>query len=149
VNQYFSMELDLSHTNEVDADLNALGVGIEAGNLTITPVTLTARVHIPTGTAFYPYIGAGIGYYFNDLNRNEAFWWDANDKLDLDDCLGYHFNLGTDIFFNDAKNVALNIDLRYTWIEADVNYSGPTLGSGTLSAHLDSFISSMGLKYFF
>lgn len=146
-NQYFSLELSVDHINNADVDLNASGLGFDAGELSMTPIMLTARFHIPNQTPIVPYLGAGIGYYVNDFSQNRALW--GSENLDIKNSFGFHLNAGAELFFTQKKDFSLNVDLKYLWSTADVDYNGPVLGTGTEDVRLDSFVASVGIKYFF
>jgi len=165
INDYFSLELSLDHSHDADVDLKALGLKGSAGDFSITPLLLTAQYRIPTyatNSNFSPYIGAGFGYYFNDYDSNFNDF--ANyplltidrDAVDVDDSIGWHVNLGADMFLDEARHMALNFDLKYYWTEADLEYdydftigTSRHYGSGEEDIDLDGFIAAIGIKYYF
>jgi len=156
INDYFSLELSLSHCKDTDAELGYYGVSTDIGELSMTPLLLTAQYRIPTYFAmnFSPYLGAGLGYYFNDFDPNALAKEFAD--VDIDDSLGWHVNLGADLFLDRAKHVALNFDFKYFWTEADLNvdydftYGGtPYKFSEKDDIDLDGFIAAIGVSYFF
>lgn len=158
VNSNFSLELSLGR-----AVLDVGDEDINLGELTTIPLQLTAQFRMPSGNAS-PYIGAGVGYYFNNFDIGG----DAEDVIDLaqaidpgfdmdleiDDSFGYHINAGIDYFAN--KNLAFNLDARYFWSEADGTFT-VTDPNGTFGGSfkeegevdIDSFVIGVGVKYFF
>ncbi len=145
--EWFSIEFSIDRLNEADVELKLAGVGAAAGEYSFTSFSINPRFHIPNETLFSPYIGFGIGYYMNDFRQNASLW--GSENLDIKDSFSLSVNIGTEIFLTKEKNIALNLDLKYVWTKADVDYSGPVLGTGTEELKLDSFIASLGLKYFF
>jgi len=110
---------------------------------------LTARLHLPTDGNFWPYIGAGVGYYFNDFNKKSSAWL-PGDSIDYDDSFSYHVAGGMEFFLGDARNVSLNFDFKYIWSETDLKLRGPSMGiPGTYDVDLDTFMGTIGLKFFF
>jgi outer membrane protein len=140
-NKYFSTELSIDHT-ETEVDISGTWYGVaktqNVGEITQIPVLLTGRLHIPINTSISPYVGAGMGYYFNDYDAK-----DDTDKSTADDSFGFHVNAGVEFFF--AENYAINLDLKYVW--NDVDFSCP--GDPTEEISMDAFVAGIGLKYYF
>lgn len=138
INSNFAVELSLGRA-VLDVDV--------LGEFTIIPLQLTAQYRIPSGTAS-PYLGAGVGYYFNsDIEDSlPGVSW----KVENDDSFGYHVNAGVDIFLN--KNIAFNLDARYFWAETDTTAkitSGGVTTEMSDTQDLDSSIIGAGIKYLF
>lgn len=157
VTSNFSLELSLGRAvlDVEDEDIS----GLNLGEITTVPLQLTAQYRIPSGSAS-PYLGAGVGYYFNDFDTSDEavdfLRTDLGDpsltaKIEADDSFGYHVNLGVDYFFN--RNLAINLDARYFWTEVDGTLKGTVFGipfEGDLGElELDSSVVSAGIKYFF
>ncbi|MFH1148098.1 MAG: OmpW family outer membrane protein [Pseudomonadota bacterium] len=129
----FSIELASEYTK---SDLK-IG-GAKAGDFTQIPVLLTGRLHLPIGKMFSPYVGGGIGYYFNDFSKTRS----SSPLISVDNRYGFHAVLGTEIFVH--TNWAINLDARYVWTEADTK---TVTGIGGIN--LDAYTVGGGIKYFF
>jgi outer membrane protein W len=145
-NEYFSVELGVDRTIASESNAKIGGVSYKLGDGTQTPLTLTGRIHYPVGI-FSPYVGAGFGYYFRSFDKDNSFFNPAA-TVKVDDGWGYHVNAGTEIFITEARNIALNLDFKYVWAEANLTASnGPVWIKGTMK--FDSFITGIGIKYYF
>jgi len=140
-NKYFSTELSIDHI-ETDLDISGTWYGAaktqNVGEITQIPVLLTGRLHIPINNSISPYVGAGVGYYFNDYDPK-----DAADKATADDSFGFHANAGVEFFL--AENYAVNLDLKYVW--NDVDFQDPD--DTTQEISMDAFVAGIGFKYYF
>jgi len=159
VNNNLSIELSLG---EAVLDVNPGDIPVDLGEATVRPLQVTAQYRIPSGN-LSPYVGAGLGYYFNDFDLSgEAedaiaqVRIDSGDPtfdldVDVDDSFGFHIDAGVDYFVN--SNFALNIDARYFWSQADAKMTETRLGTpdeiGDDEIDLDSFVIGVGAKYFF
>lgn len=146
VNKYISAELGLDFINSSKNEFTIAGTSWKSGEIKQMPLTLTARFHYPVGI-FSPYAGLGLGYYIRSYDKDNTFWAAATD-VSVDNGWGYHVNAGSDIFLTQARNLALNVDLKYVWSKADLT---ATNGAVRLegSMNLDSFLVNFGIKYFF
>lgn len=147
-NENISFELAINRTTKSQNDFEINARSWNTGDIRQTPLTLTARFHWPIGM-FSPYIGAGLGYYWNSYDKNNDFWA-SGVTVDMDNSWGYHINTGSEFFLDATKNLALNLDFKYVWNKADITVSNA--GAGLRldgSMNLDSFIVSVGLKYYF
>jgi outer membrane protein len=145
--RYASFELSVDYT-EADVELSALGLSGDAGEITQVPVLLTLRMHFSTNPKVSPYIGGGVGYYFNsfDTNRTVAeFIYGPGADIEVDDSFGYHVSGGIEYFVTD--NAAINVDVKYIWqeVEAGVNVPGFT----DEEFDIDTFVAGAGFKYYF
>jgi len=70
---YFSLEASLNY-DKTDMDIREpAGVPeYNFGELKQVSVLLTGRFHFPVNDKITPYIGAGVGYYFNDFDLSSA-----------------------------------------------------------------------------
>lgn len=146
----FSLELALDRISKSQCDFKLSGVTFNSGDITQTPLTLTARFHWPIGI-FSPYIGAGLGYYWNSFDKSGvggAIWWLPTTTVDLENSFGYHVNAGTEIFLDEARHLALNMDFKYVWTKAEIS---ATNAGATIKGdmNLDSFVAGLGIKYYF
>lgn len=94
--------------------------------LAVVPVTIGGRFVLPH-PYIEPYVGAGLGFYFADLDEP------STGISDSDTTAGGYFSLGLDLWLN--RKAALNFEGRYQIAEPtfdgfDVDVSGWTLGMG-------------------
>lgn len=147
VHRYASFELSAYHT-ETDVELRRLGSSGTAGELTQIPVLLTARMHFSTNPKVNPYIGAGVGYYWNDFDTNRAeaagIYGQPVD-LEVDDTYGFHVNAGIEVFVID--NLAINVDIKHIWTDVELEVNIP--GSTDEDLNINAFVTGVGLKYYF
>ncbi len=124
------------------------GLNGKLGELKHLPPTLS-MVYYPmdAGSAFQPYVGAGINYtWFFDTKLSS----EAEDKgfsgLDLDNSWGLAAQLGMDYMLTD--NVMLNAQVRYIDIETtgSTNYGGREV---KVDVDVDPFVYMVGLGYKF
>lgn len=82
------------------------------GDVTVIPVTVGARVVIPTRT-LEPYAGAGVGFYYVDVEQ-------ASRRIDDSDLtIGAYGLIGVDAWM--TPKIALNIEGKYHWAEPSVS----------------------------
>ena len=146
-NDVLSMELSGDYVFERDTEFTTPGESMKGGELSTIPVLLTLRIHIPVGSGFKPYIGGGVGWYFNSFDQ-DPLWVASNSgiNIDLEDSFAWHANAGIELFFTD--NVALNLDAKYIWSKPDLNMSAPGYYQ-TYEINLDGFVVGIGLKFYF
>jgi outer membrane protein W len=135
---------------------NRFETDIEAGRfklseITIMPLLLTAQFRILPSNPVVPYVGVGVGYYFNKLDKNREVKTETETSKtivaeEVDDSLGLHVDGGVDWFLTD--NFALNLDARYFWTEADIT-GKENLSSITDEIDLDSLVLGFGVKLYF
>ena len=140
VQEYFSLELGAGYTETDEYLYSSLGMSGSAGDMEQIPVLLTARVHFSTNHEVTPYLGAGIGYYFNDFDSNSS-----SPDIDVDDSFGFHVNGGLEVFITDY--VAINVDIKYVWNEVDVDINLPGFGSEDFKRN--QFVAGAGCKFYF
>jgi len=92
--------------------------------VTVVPLTFGARLILPAPVV-EPYVGAGLGIYFADLEEPGID--------DSDTTIGGYGSLGVDAWLN--PRMALNFEGKYHWVEPefsgiDVDVSGWTLSLG-------------------
>jgi outer membrane protein len=139
LHEYFSLELGVDYS-ETDVYLNySSGMSGKAGELEQIPVLLTGRMHFSTNHKVTPYLGVGIGYYFNDFDNDSG-----SPNIDIDDSFGFHVNGGLEVFITD--DAAINLDMKYVWEEVDVDNNFP--GSDE-EFKRNQFVAGVGLKYYF
>ena len=147
-NKMFSLDLGVGYTKP-DVNAEALGLSVEFGELKQIPITLTGRIYYwyPDSTTNL-YFGVGVGYYLNDFDLSSAYTSVMPGyTLDADDSFGFHLNTGLEYFINDK--VALGIDLKYIWNDADFTAFEPGFAAETTNIDLEGFSVGLGIKYFF
>jgi len=107
LNDFFAMELSIDNTMESDVQIRRNNRKEKIGKISTIPVMLSTRFYIPTDTILKPYLGVGMGYYFNDFENS------TNAGMSLDDAFGFHYCFGADLWLNRLENTALNFDLKY------------------------------------
>lgn len=124
------------------------GLNGKLGELKHLPPTLSVVYYpLDAGSAFQPYVGAGINYtWFFDTELTG----EAEDKgfsgLDLDDSWGLAAQVGMDYMLTD--NVMLNAQVRYI----DIDTQGSTSFGGReveVDVDVDPFVYMVGLGYKF
>jgi outer membrane protein len=145
--RYASFELSADYT-EADVELSALGLSGNAGAIEQIPVLLTVRIHFSTNPKVNPYVGGGVGFYFNDFDTDRPvaeFIYGPGADIEVDNTYGFHVNTGIEVFVID--NLAINLDIKYIWsdVEAEVNVPGFT----DEEFNLNALVTGVGLKYYF
>lgn len=150
--KYFSLELSVEHT-KTDVDLGSSGIFLNFGEISQTPVMLTAHVHFSTETNTVPYLGVGVGYFFNSFDFSSlvdtalAQTNTSGVSLDPDDSFGYHINGGLEFFL--SKSAAFNIDLKYIWNSVDFDLKAPGYSTETYEVDMNTFVVGLGIKFYF
>lgn len=135
--EYFlwdNIGLELLAATPFDHDFD-LGDDI-TGSVDHLPPTLSLNYHIPTGTAWKPYVGAGINFTtFSDENIS------IDGDLELDDSWGLAVQVGVDYQVTD--NGAIRFNVRWFDIDADATLDGDDIGT----VEIDPFL--FGVAYVF
>lgn len=144
-NKYFSFEVAIGYS-QLDVEGTAAGVTIDLGELQQFPVFLSGRFHLPIRNgAVSPYFGGGVGYYFNDFDTSQIVAL-AGGKLDTDNSFAFHLNAGIEFFAGD--HIALNLDLKYIWNEADGEFTAANIAALD-DLDLNNFVGGLSLKFYF
>ncbi len=102
---------------------NNLTAGASA-KVSYVPLTLSALLYVPVGAHFAPYGVAGVGWYYTIINyelNGETISQLGPQLANTDKSVfGYHFGLGIEIPFN--KNIAVNVDYRYLFLDSQVKH---------------------------
>jgi len=138
INSFISLSFDLGYS-QLDVDASS----VSAGDLEQIPLLATARLHLPFFESISPYVGAGIGYYFNEFNTSD-FLSLAGGEVTADDNFAVHLNGGVELFV--GEHLALNLDLKYLWNEADLTNPG---GLPVNDLDMRTFIAGVGVKFYF
>ncbi len=88
------------------------------------PPTLSLNYHFDTGTAWKPYIGAGVNY--THFFEEESLLG----KLELDGSFGFAVQAGVDYYISD--NGALRFTARYIDLETDAKLNGSDIGTADI-----------------
>ncbi|WP_235839940.1 OmpW/AlkL family protein [Derxia lacustris] len=124
-----SAELVLTYPQIHDVELN----GGKIGSLKHLPPTLLAQYHFDTGTAFVPYVGAGVNY-----TRIWGVTWDPAVKplnLSLENkSIGPALQIGAD--YKLDKVWSLNADIKYIKLESDLSSNGKKISTVSLNPWL-------------
>ncbi|MBS69872.1 OmpW/AlkL family protein [Stutzerimonas stutzeri] len=124
------------------------GLNGKLGSLKHLPPTLSVIYYpLDKGSAFQPYVGAGINYtWFFDTELSSS----AEDKgfsgLDMKDSWGLAAQVGMDYMLTD--NIMLNAQVRYI----DIDTTGTTYLAGDkvkVDVDVDPFVYMVGLGYKF
>jgi outer membrane protein len=150
INKSFSLEASIGYL-KTDMDVEAGGDKEGYGTLTQIPILLTARYHIAVNEKVSPYVGVGIGYYYNDMDNADGsgdFFQGAPSGVEAfaDNAFGFHLNAGAEFFIN--KNLALNVDLKYLLSSTDIGFDGAGYDESD-SSRLNAFTFGVGIKYYF
>jgi outer membrane protein len=128
-----SAELVLTYPQQHDVSLN----GAKIGTVKELPPTLLAQYHFSPGSAFDPYVGAGLNYtLFSSVNIP---------GLDVSkSSLGGALQVGFDVPLKN--NMSFNVDLKKVYMKTDVSTSA---GAYVTSLKIDPILFSVGLGWKF
>jgi outer membrane protein len=105
-----------------------LGGSVDAGSLKHLPPTLSLNYHFDTGSAWKPYVGAGINYtiFFDESS--------TLGDLELDNSVGLALQAGLDYAITEQGAVRLNV--RWFDIDSDVSLDGADIGEAEIDPWL-------------
>lgn len=159
----FSAELILGtarHKVSTSAsNLNAVGgasaANVNLGKVWLLPPTLTLQYHLPTGTAFKPYIGAGVNYtIFYNADKGPVV-----QNIDYKNKFAFATQLGID--YDVSKKVFINIDVKKIFLSTNVTVDAanltpaanpslaPTLKNINADVKINPWVVGVGLGYRF
>jgi outer membrane protein len=121
---------------------------VDLGDVWLLPPTLTLQYHFDTGTAFKPYIGAGVNatFFFNEDEGSVA------DGIDYDPSFGGAIQAGFDYDLDgEPGGWALNADVKKVWVNTDVTVDFTTSLGAKVDADVDinPTVFGLGLGYKF
>jgi len=140
-------------------------------DITSMPIRFTGQYRFAPMGAVRPWVGAGVGYYLNDISADpiSSVVNDLNatcDEMGLDctysgssdlkNSFGFHLGGGMDYLFNE--NVALSLGIEYRIVKADFESSVSCAGndcvpeetfSATDKVDLGGIDAKIGVKYLF
>ncbi len=107
------------------SNLTAVGGGSSAdvnlGKVWLLPPTLTLQYHLPTGTAFKPYIGAGANYtIFYNADKGPVV-----QAIDYQNKFSFAAQAGID--YDITKTVFLNIDIKKLFLNTNATVNAANL----------------------
>ncbi|ADP69841.1 OmpW family protein [Rhodomicrobium vannielii ATCC 17100] len=121
---------------------SVIGAG-KIADVWLLPPTVTLQYHLDTGTAFKPYIGAGVNYtVFFGVDEGSAF-----KKVKFDNNWGFALQAGFD--YKLAGNWFLNFDFKYLFLDTDVTATLQNNAVVRTKADIDPIIVGAGIGYKF
>ncbi|MBT1536096.1 OmpW family protein [Ralstonia solanacearum] len=136
-------ELILTYPQQQDVTVmqSALGGATKIGSFRHLPPILTLQYHFRPESRFKPYLGAGLNYTrISDVDLQVP----GVGPLDLSrNSFGPALQAGFDYRLTD--HVYLNVDIKKTWISADVKLAGQTISK----VRVDPWLVGVGLGYRF
>ena len=139
----FSVEISAGYS-KTDIDYDLGGNSINIGEFTSYPILLIGRFHFPIGKTVSPYIGGGAGYFVNSFDLNQSNFI-AGVNMDAENSVAFHINGGIEFFY--SSNLALSLDVKYIWNEAEFRSTGVMPFEG--DADLNTLLLGTGFKYYF
>lgn len=122
-------------------DIKLAADGTKVGETKHLPPTFSLQYHFDTGSAFKPYVGAGLNYtlFFDEETTGPL----SGSSLKLDDSVGFAAQLGTD--FDISETMFVNLDIR--WI--DINTDAELDGAALEEVEIDPMVYSLTLGWRF
>lgn len=140
---HIAAELILTYPQQQDVTVmqSALGGPTKIGDFRHLPPILTLQYHFTPESRFKPYVGAGINYTrISSVNLQVP----GVGPLDLSkNSFGPALQAGFD--YRLSERVYFNVDIKKTWISADVKFNGQTISK----VHVDPWLVGVGLGYRF
>jgi outer membrane protein W len=142
----FSFNLGIEYMQEVEVTDEKENKLAEHSHV---PISLGVNYHFYTNVV-NPYIGAGIGYSFNDSSTSN-FIRAQGMSAEMDDSIFYYLTAGVEYPISDTYTLFLAG--QYTIGDADMTGSGQTPLGTTIEIEdegsLDRYELNVGVKYFF
>ncbi len=136
-------ELILTYPQQQDVTVmqSALGGATKIGSFRHLPPILTLQYHFRPESRFKPYLGAGLNYTrISGVDLQVP----GVGPLDLSrNSFGPALQAGFDYRLTD--HIYLNVDIKKTWISADVKLAGQTISK----VRVDPWLVGVGLGYRF
>lgn len=138
-NNNFALELIAATTTHAVGVKNSALDGINLGNVSLLPPTLSAQYHHEMGN-FKPYVGAGLNYtMFYGAESGDT----RVKTVTYENALGYSLQVGAD--YKVAENLYINFDVKKLTLSTDVTvktYAGTTVES---EVDLDPYVIGLGV----
>lgn len=123
-------------------DVSHTPTGINLGEVSLLPPTLTLQYHFMPKERFSPYIGAGLNYTF--FYDEDPAAGSAVTSIDYENSIGYALQAGVD--YAVADNWYVNFDVKKIFLSTDVSMNG---GAITADVDLDPWLVGAGVGYRF
>jgi len=128
------------HTIDSKGTISTLG---KVEDVWLLPPTVTLQYHFDTGTAFKPYIGAGVNYTFFFKDETGSSFGGFH----LDNTWGAALQAGFD--YKLTGNWFLNFDFKYLFLDTDFSVNTKTGTHVTGHVDIDPIIVGAGIGYKF
>ena len=138
-----SVDLGIEFTNEIEDVADGKDV---LGEHSHVPIYAGANYHFNTVYPVTPYIGAGIGYSFNDGTESD-FLAQQGLHTETDDSFFYFLTAGLEYALNDRY--ALFAAGQYSLGDMEGKGTMPGLGQMEDEQSMDRYEFNIGVKYFF
>lgn len=112
----------VSHNLAIEGTFGGYSAERGGDEVAVVPLTFGARLILPA-PVIEPYVGAGLGIYFADLEEPGID--------DSDTTIGGYGSLGVDAWLN--PRTALNFEGKYHWVEPEFSGIDVDVGGWTLS----------------
>lgn len=153
--KYLALEGAVGYT-KIDVENEALGV--KWATIEAIPISATLQFRWVSRKPdelkwIVPYVCIGGGYSILNIEERSEFRRaraPATVELEVDDALFFHLGGGLDIFL--TKNLALNLEARYSWAKMDIDETQSVGGtSQTLGERINLNAASIGagFKFYF
>ena len=147
-NSNWAIELLAATPFDHDIKLHAGDDTNVLGDTKHLPPTLSALYYFDTGSAFKPYIGAGINYtIFFDNSFSDTYAKAGFSDLELDNSFGYAVQVGLDYDLSD--NWSVNASARYIDISTDATFKVAGTVNGKASVDVNPMVYSVMIGYAF
>lgn len=125
----------------IEGTFGGFAADVGTSEVTVVPMTIGGRLIIPNPFV-EPYLGGGVGLYFVSLQ--DAFFGIDDDSTEF----GGYLSLGMDFWLN--PRIALNIEGKYHWVDADFNALFPPPGFGpNLNVEVGGWTANFGVRVSF
>ena len=151
-NDYVSVEF-ATGMQKTDIGFADNGTSVHFGEVSQIPLLLTTRLHKPVKEHLYPYGGASVGYFINELTISSQYdaafakLYSHGATGEIENSLGYGVNAGFEYFVK--PNVAVGIDMKYIWNSTTIKLLDPKLSKPQYDLDLNVYTVGLGLKYYF
>ncbi len=146
---YYSLEFGVGSSGLNVKATPSGGSEFDFGEINQMPILLTLRRHFRTNGMASPYIGIGVGHYFNEfeLSNIGRQQLGAATAASFENGYGIHVAGGLEYFI--SNNVALNLDAKYVWNRTDLNVTIPGQQEVKYDIDLEKLFLGIGFKYYF
>ena len=148
-----SLQLEWMFTDNISAELLCCvathdvehSAGIDLGEVSHFPPTVTVKYRFNTDGMMQPYVGAGVNWTkFYDTEPPSS---GPVTSISYDDSFGPALQLGLDIMTDEHWFV--NLDVRKIWINTDVTLEATGVGTLHADVDIDPIVASASVGYRF